>query len=424
MNIFKLLKDIIYEIFYYIFKYKDYNDFIISLIRKISEHNIIFIKIFQWTWASNNNNTYITPQIENEIFLFTNNTPYNESDIDYKSLLDLYKIASLNNDIFELESTVPINSGSISLVFKAKLNKQDIIVKILRKNINDQIKKGIDLLINLENILYHIPIINYYFTTKIFTNNKEHIFNQINFINETENIVMFKNKLKKNKFISIPNVYNQYTKLNHNLILMDYISGKYLYELDMNDLDNFFTPFYKFIVNTIFYKKIFHCDLHQGNILFIKENTLNVHTYKIGIIDFGMITQLNTNEIDFIFIWLNGIFNYKFYEMIEYMSNEQNISSIFENHEQIKDCIKVLVNLYDEKKIFCKFETYENLIGDVHLFLNLFKKFNCKISHRYNFFILSLIPVFSVLIKLGPNINKKNILKEILDKIQPSDLLD
>jgi predicted unusual protein kinase regulating ubiquinone biosynthesis (AarF/ABC1/UbiB family) len=423
MNTFKLIREVLCEIIFYIFKYKDYDDFIISLMKIIGDYNIIFVKIFQWVRV-NNNNSLVTKKIQNEIYQFTNNTPYNESDIDYKSLLNLYKITEENSDKFDLTSLEPINSGSISLVFKGKLNNKDVVIKILRKNILEKIEKGINLLINLENIIYYIPFYNYYVSTKIFKSNKEHIFNQINFINESENIMLFYKKFKKNKFVSIPYVYDKYTNLINNIIIMDYINGKYIYELNSNDLDDFFIPFYKFIVNSIFYKKIFHCDLHQGNVLFYKETIDNEQIYKVGIIDFGMITKLNTSEIDFIYVWLNGIFNEKFKDMIEHLKDKNNISTIFDNYEQFNSCTEVLLKLHEEKKIFNDLDKSEALMGDVYSFLNMLKQFNCKISSRYNFFILSLIPIFTILIKLGPNIKKKNIIKEILFKMQSGDLLD
>lgn len=422
MNTFKLIIEVLSQIFFYIFKYKDYDNFIISLMKIIGEYNIIFIKIFQW--INNNSNSLITNSIENEIRLFTNNTPYNESDIDYKSLLDLYKITKENSDKFELVNNEPINSGSISLVFKGKLNDKDVAIKILRKNIVDKVEKGINLLINFENIIYYIPFLNYYVSTKLFKNNKEHIFNQINFVNESENIMIFYKKFKKNKFVSVPYVYVNYSKLNNNIIIMDYINGKYLYQLDSLELDKFFIPFYKFIVNSIFYKKIFHCDLHQGNILFYKETNGDEQIYKVGIIDFGMITKLSTSEIDFIYLWLNGVFNQKFKDLIEYLKNKNNLSTIFDNYEQFDDCAQLLEKLYVEKKIFNELQKSEVLMGDIYIFLNMLKKFNCKISSRYNLFILSLIPIFTILLKLGPDIEKRFIIKEILQKMQYGDFED
>jgi len=425
MNIIKFIIKIIIEIFFYIFKYKNYEDTIISLLGSVGEYNIIFVKIFQWTCINNNSedNKYITDRIVNEIHSYTNNTPYNDSDINYKSLLDIYLIAQKKGDIFELDDLKPINSGSISLVFKAKLNNKNIAVKILRKNIKEKLESGLELLINIEYIMYHIPFFNKYSNTKIFEKNKLNILNQINFTNESENLLIFYNDFKNNKYIMTPNVYVDYTNLDSNIILMDFIDGKYLYELENNELNNYFHPFLKFIMDSLFIKNIFHCDLHQGNILFFCKVTNGKIIYRIGIIDMGMVTKINIDEINFIYLWLNGIFNYKFLELIEYMENINNHSHIFENNTTNEKCFKHIRNLYNKKEIFCDLKT-EDVIRDTHKFLGIFYKYNCKISSRFSFFILSLIPIFSLLLKLGPNIEKSDYIKIQLDKMSNNSLLD
>jgi predicted unusual protein kinase regulating ubiquinone biosynthesis (AarF/ABC1/UbiB family) len=419
----------ILQIFNYIFKYINYDDFIINSIRIIGEYNLIFIKIFQWIWINNSqDNNYIRKKIENEIRSYTNNTPFTENDINYKSLLKLHMIANKNNDIFELDNINPINSGTISLVFKGKLNKKDVIIKILRKNIEKKLEEGIEFLIKLEKIFYYIPIINYYLSTKIFEKNKSHIIEQINFIKETENLLLFYNNFKKNKYVIIPNVYNNYTFEDKNIIIMDYIDGKYLYQLESNELNNFFYPFFNFISNSIFIKKIFHCDLHQGNILFYKEkknnNQKDIFIYKVGIIDYGMITLLNVNEIDFMYFWLRGVFKNKFKEFIDYIKNPNNVSYIFDEYTNINECINFMYDLYENNKLFNDLEKIEIIIDNMYLFLNILKKYNCKISSRYNFFILSFVPILGILVKLGPDIKKKTMINDLLDKICNYNLLD
>ena len=422
MNTLKLIINIIFEIFYYIFKYKNYDNFIINLIRIIGQYNIIFVKIFQWIWINNSHdNNYITQNILDEIRLYTNNTPYVENDINYKSLLNLYLISNKNNDKFEFDEINPINSGTISLVFKGKLNDRDVVIKILRKDIVIKLEKGINFLIFIEKIIYYIPIINYYVSTKVFQKNKSHITEQINFIKETENLMLFNKKFKKNKFVTIPNVYNKYTLTDTNVIIMDYINGKYLHQLESDEIDKYFIPFFKFLLYSIFYKKIFHSDLHQGNILFYKEKINNDDTeiiiHKVGIIDFGMITILDVNEINFMYFWIRGVFKNEFRELIDYIKNPKNVSSIFEEYNKINECTDKLYNLYENKKIFYDLEKTEITIKNMYLILNIFKKYNCKLSSRYNFFILSFFPILGILVKLGQSNQKKTIINEFLDKI-------
>ena len=68
-------------------------------------------------------------------------------------------------------------------------------------------------------------------------------------------------------------------------------------------------------------------------------------------------------------------------------------------YENIDDCVNEIVNLYEQNKIFYKLEQTEILIQDIYFFLNILKKYNLQLSFRYNFFILSLIPVFTIIIK-------------------------
>ena len=263
----------------------------------------------------------------------------------------------------------------------------------------------------------------------MFEKSRIHILEQINFSNECENLLLFNKKFKKNKFVKIPQIYHNYTKLNNNIILMDYINGKYLYQLESYELDKYCYPFLKFIVSSIFYKKIFHCDLHQGNILFYEEkNNTDDILYKVAIIDFGMIIKLDVPDIDFIYYWLDGIFNNKFMEFIEYLKIPSNTIDIFNKDDdfdiRFNKCTNLLDNLYREQKIFNPANKTEIMIDDIYFFLNELRKHNCKISSRYNFYIISTIPLFGILVKLGPTVKKRNIIKDILNKINNNDLLD
>jgi predicted unusual protein kinase regulating ubiquinone biosynthesis (AarF/ABC1/UbiB family) len=412
-----LFINILYQVILYIFKYSDYENTIINILKWIGNYNIIFIKIFQWIWLKKNN--FLTEKIINYIQLYSNNTPYDESDIDYKSLLQIYKIAHENSDKFEMTSLYPINSGSISIVFDGKLNDKNIIIKILKKNVKQKIINGLNFIISLENILVKIPFINYY--NKIFTNNKQNILNQINFVDESENIMLFYKKFKNKNNILIPLVYSNYTIKNNNVILMDYLKGKYLYQLDKNELNNFFDPFFQFLTFSIFKKKIYHSDLHYGNILFDTVIENEIITYKIGVIDFGMIMKLSINEVNFMYIQLTSIFNNDLKSLLNYMNKIKN--DIFIEYSNFNKCCEELNKLNNEIELF-KYLTPEFLTRDIHLFLKLFNKHNCILSPRYNFFILSLIPIFTIFNELGKNIDTKKIMIEKLNSLINNELLD
>lgn len=428
MNLVKLIIKILSELIRYGFKITTWEYMIINMLKCISEYNIIFVKIFQWVWINNDSgdNTYITPEIENALYSYANNTPYNETDINYKNLLDVYIEASKIGDKFELISTKPTNSGSISLIFKAKLNDKDVVVKMLRTNIRERLEKGLELLIWIENFLYKVSHwlgINL-ISTKMFEKNKSNMLNQVNFINETENLLIFYKNFKNTKYVETPNVYSNYTISNPNIILMDEIKGKYLCELENSELSNYLLGFFKFVMDSIFIKNIFHCDLHQGNVLFYSEERNNKQLYKVGIIDMGMITHMNVYEVNFIYMLLNGLFNDKFADFIEYIKKEYVNDNFFENTDVINHkCFDDILQAHLEGKLFIEFNN-DRFVRDVHWFLNTFKKYNCRISSRYNFFLLSMIPILGIASKLSPEFKKNRNIRSYLNKMSNNDLYD
>jgi len=205
---------------------------------------------------------------------------------------------------------------------------------------------------------------------------------------------------------------------------MDWIEGKYLSELTSDELDNYFIYFVKFIINSIFVKNIFHSDLHQGNILFGKKITSSgKEKLVIGIIDFGMIIKLDIDEINLAYLWFESIYNDKFLDLIDFMKNKENHKNIFENAIRMNECAEFLTQMYNEKKIFNNY-TFENFSNDIYLFLKILDQYECNLISKCHYYILSLIPLYSIIIKLGHNLNKRNIIKEELVKITNSNLFD
>ena len=103
------------EIMVYII-YNDYSLFIDRLIMRLSSINILYVKVFQ---AFALNNSLIDDKINNKLLKFTDNAPWNYSDINFP---DLIEVTDKYNLYLKNGYEVPINSGMISLVFKAYKN--------------------------------------------------------------------------------------------------------------------------------------------------------------------------------------------------------------------------------------------------------------------------------------------------------------
>lgn len=305
----KLIKNILFiiqtfwiffsEIILYCFN-KDYNLFIARFTKRLASVNILYVKVFQ-SLALNNN--IINHKINNELLRFADDVPFTKDDIDYDTLLAI----SMEHDIvFKHGFDKPINSGMISLVYLARYRKietahesahetanDNIIIKIKRKNIDKKIEEGIDNLLFLINLLKFIPLFNNYKISETIQNNIDIIKKQTHFDKEIANIKRIKKNCQHINYIKIPQVYD--TICNKNVIAMEYINGKRFNEIQEEDYIEFAKQVIKFGIVTSFIHGFTHGDLHVGNILFIKEKKEidEKPIYKLGIIDFGIITEIN-----------------------------------------------------------------------------------------------------------------------------------
>ena len=96
---------------------------------------------------------------------------------------------------------------------------------------------------------------------------------------------------------------------------------------------------------------------------------------------------------------------------------------MYEQTTNIIECIDYIQLLYEKKELFQESNT-KQIVNDVYRFLTILKQYNCILASRYNFFILSLIPILTLIVNLGPNIEKKYMIKDYLEKMSNNDLLD
>ena len=388
----------------YIFGFTDYDKTIINLLTRLANYNILFIKMFQWTIDNN----LLTNKIKKFLNTYSDNAPYNNNDIDHTNLLKLMQNSN-KLEIFNMNK--PINSGSISLIFKGKLDNKPIIIKILRKNIKEDINKGLNLLIIIVNLLKYIPTINVLQLDKMIETNKSNLLNQINFVNEVNNLETYYSKFKTHKYIVTPQVYSKYTNIHSNLIIMEFIEGKHLYEIPTNELINYHSPFAKFMIKSIFDKNIIHGDLHQGNLLFFSEIVNNKIVYKIGIIDMGMMFKLDVDNVNFLYMFLAGVFDNKFMDFINYLEIPKNQLTLFkesDNNFDHDNFIKNIKNKYINKEIFKDFTNLKQICDDMYLFIKIVKQNNCELKKNILELFLSLIPIFSICDRLGVTGSNKN----------------
>ena len=279
--------------------------FVDRLSRRLACVNILYVKIFQ---AIALNNRLIEEKINNTLMKFTDNAPWTQDDIDVdtlNSLKDEYQLV-IRDGVYH-----PINSGMISLVFKATRVSDDsnVIIKIKRNNIERKLEDAIDNLLFGMYILSFFPLIKKYQLSEVVNKNIDIIKHQVNFNEEVQNLLTMKENCKYLKYVKIPDAFKEVTDKYPNVILMEQIDGVSINQVTKEDYEGFAKQVMKFGFVTTLLHGVTHGDLHGGNILFIKDENDKRHKYKIGVLDFGIIYEIDAQYKGVLFELLTEMFN-------------------------------------------------------------------------------------------------------------------
>lgn len=255
----------------------------------LSTKNIIYSKIFQ---SLSSGASLLTNEEMLYLSKFNDEAPYMNDELwDVGAIIKNVNISTGK----ELEiNELPIKSGMIALAYKGTLNGKQIIVKIKRKNIYKKLLDGINKMDFIMSLTKYIPYLNILSLPDVFNENREEMLKQVDFKNELTVSEKFYNNFKLIDEIIIPQVYRDFTEADNRIIVMDYIDGKTIHQLDKDARFEYGDLIAKFSMKSILYDRLYHNDLHAGNIFFLEENGVK----KIGVIDFGATGTITREQQD------------------------------------------------------------------------------------------------------------------------------
>ena len=126
----------------------------------------------------------------------------------------------MKQDLIIENNYSPTNSGTVALVYKARLNGKPIIIKILRKNIYKTIETGINNLITVISLLNFISSFFYDTNPSLLTiikRNSKMLLEQTDLQQEIRNNDIFQ-PITNRYNIVVPYVYKEFNTISNNII--------------------------------------------------------------------------------------------------------------------------------------------------------------------------------------------------------------
>jgi len=281
------------EYLYFKMEKTTYSECLHQICLRLSKQNILCVKLFQ---AIALNQQWIDEKWNTELLKFTDHAPYESQDIPFELLDNLQKEYSL---IFQPNQ--PFHSGMISLVYKVLQYKktsqgevnQVLILKVKRKHIQRKLTYAVRRFHFLRCLITWIPgcqTMGLPFTIDKILHTMEQ---QLDFPSEVKNTIEMRNKCLHLRYVKIPEIQENVTKMFPDSILMEYIDGKTIQEIEEADYKIYAKQVLKYGFVSSFLGGITHADLHSGNLLFLKTIPFGKGdpVYQIAPIDFGLVVK-------------------------------------------------------------------------------------------------------------------------------------
>ena len=196
------------------------------------------------------------------------------------------------HDIFIEFDRSPIAAASIAQVFRGKLKDgSDVIIKVQRPHIREQIETDIRILIYAANLLEkYFPESSFFNPAGIVEEFSRTVRKELDFLEEARNCIRFRHNFMNNPDIYIPKIFEEHT--TDKVLIMERIEGVRIddiKEITRQGLDRKHLAkigvdaYFKMVLEDGF----FHADPHPGNIFAMPGGM-------IGFMDFGIVGRISS----------------------------------------------------------------------------------------------------------------------------------
>lgn len=197
-------------------------------------------------------------------------------------------------DIFVEFDRKVLATGSIAQTHLAYIRIDDsvkkVVVKVRRKDIEKRVSEDLTIIRDLYRKYQNkLNFIESFDLGEVLEEFSKTLRNEIDFKNEKENILKYREDNKRSSDLSSPCVYENYC--GKSVLTIEYINGQTIrssYDKDPDARKSLAKKIIKAYTNQMFSYGFFHADPHPGNI-FVDSD------YNLYLIDFGIVSTLSEN---------------------------------------------------------------------------------------------------------------------------------
>jgi len=200
-------------------------------------------------------------------------------------------IGDIDEKFDELD-TKELSGASLGIVYRGKINGQQVVVKVKRPGIEKLVDDELQVLKKILPIGMRFVDPNLRFSVEAMLSQFiETIHEEMDYLKESQNLKTIQKNIKDYKNVLVPEVFDDYT--TKNVITMEYIPGIKI--TDVESLDKLGLDRQKLVIDVhkVFFTMllrhaIFHADPHPGNISVNNDGKLILY-------DFGMVGKIDND---------------------------------------------------------------------------------------------------------------------------------
>ena len=220
-------------------------------------------------------------------------------------------------DVFQAFDDVPLASASIAQVHAATLKSgEDVVVKVIRPNIEKTIKKDIKLMLAVAKLIENYSSDGRRLRPVEVIEDYQHtIMGELDLLSEAANTSQLQRNFNDSQLLYVPDVYWDYCRPN--VMVMERIYGTPIANVEelkkrSTNMKLLAERGVEIFFRQVFRDSFFHADMHPGNV-FVSHNTPETPQYIA--IDCGIVGTLDKTDQDYLARNLLAFFNQDYHEV-------------------------------------------------------------------------------------------------------------